>query len=746
MSGENVMKTKKKKKWPFVVLGVVAALIILVVALGNMAAAQLKDMMTNTVQQATAEKGSIVETVVGSGNLAYGDTQDIKIPEGIKIDQVLVEKGDYVKQGEVLATVDSTSVQTKLTSLKDSIDDLDEQINETKDDTASDVIKSHVSGRIKIISASEGNNAADVMIDAGSLMTISMDGKMAVDIESSASLSIGDEVKVTLADGSKRDGTIDRKTSGGFTVTLTDNGPKAGEKVSVADQDGNDVGKGTLVVNSPITIAGTGGTIDKIHVQENEKVSKGSKLITLSDVAGSAEHAAFLQQRIELMDSYQRLVAISKTGTITAQSSGTIENVNIEDKTVVSASSAAASQSSSSSGSGDSGSQDGSSYAQQMQGMGMMRADSNDKTGVMPLRTDLKASGTEAVALEATVPAVVEISDVNDLAITPPVVGAVPQKTVEAKLAYGGSILWQPADAVFLPQTSYMAMVTLRANAGYIFHSNIMPVIAGAEVSNVMVASDANGSILTFTVSYPATAAVDAPPTQQPDRSTPDMQIPDMSAYSGGLYGGMSLSSMGGSTGGGAAGQTATASETDAEVVAFTMATDGEMVLSIHIDELDILSVKEGMEVGIAFDAINNQEYKGTITKVADAAETSTGVAKYKADIHIARDDQMRAGMNATATIVIDEKDDILTIPVDALQERSGTVFVYTALDPETKLPTGETEVKTGLSDGNAVEIVEGLSQGQTVYYVMTTGLTELPFGMPPVPAGMGGTRAIEVQ
>ncbi|MEA5004330.1 MAG: biotin/lipoyl-binding protein, partial [Christensenella sp.] len=367
MSGENVVKTKKKKKWPFIVLGIVIILIVALVVVSSMQPPAVS--AASMMQQATVQKGSIVETVVGSGNLEYGDTQDLKVPAGIKIDKVLVEKGDYVEQGEALATVDATSLQVKLTSIKDELDELDEQINATKDDTASDVIKSHVNGRVKAIAASEGSDAADVMVEAGSLMTISIDGKMAVDIESTATLSTGDKVKVELADGSIKDGTVERKAGNVITVTLTDNGPAVDEAVTVRDKDGNELGKGTLAVNNPITIAGTGGTIDKIHVEENEKVSKGSKLVTLSDVALSSEHAELQQQRADLMESYQTLVLISKTGSITAQGSGTIESINIADGTVVSAASAS-SQSSSSGSSDSSSSQDSSSYEQQMRSMG----------------------------------------------------------------------------------------------------------------------------------------------------------------------------------------------------------------------------------------------------------------------------------------------------------------------------------------------------------------------------------------
>ncbi len=57
----------------------------------------------------------------------------------------------------------------------------------------------------------------------------------------------------------------------------------------------------------------------------------------------------------------------------------------------------------------------------------------------------------------------------------------------------------------------------------------------------------------------------------------------------------------------------------------------------------------------------------------------------------------------------------MLTIPVDALQERGDTVFVYTELDSDTNTPSGEVEVTTGLSDGTTVEIQSGLSEGDTV-------------------------------
>ena len=97
--------------------------------------------------------------------------------------------------------------------------------------------------------------------------------------------------------------------------------------------------------------------------------------------------------------------------------------------------------------------------------------------------------------------------------------------------------------------------------------------------------------------------------------------------------------------------------------------------------------------------------------------------------------------MNASATITIENRENVITIPVNALQEKGEKIFVYTEKDEDGNL-SGETEVTTGLSDGSTVEITEGLSEGDTVYY-SKTGNTDSgnssDSGMPGDMDGMSG-------
>ena len=160
-------------------------------------------------------------------------------------------------------------------------------------------------------------------------------------------------------------------------------------------------------------------------------------------------------------------------------------------------------------------------------------------------------------------------------------------------------------------------------------------------------------------------------------------------------------------------------SEYSTDVTLFSISPDDTMTLEVSVDELDINSVETGQEATVTFDAIEDKEFTGEVTEIGSTASVNGGVAKYTVSISVPKDDQMKQGMNASATITIENRENVITIPVNALQEKGDKVFVYTEADDEGNL-SGETEVTTGLSDGTTVEITDGLSEGDTVYYNKT--------------------------
>ncbi len=184
-------------------------------------------------------------------------------------------------------------------------------------------------------------------------------------------------------------------------------------------------------------------------------------------------------------------------------------------------------------------------------------------------------------------------------------------------------------------------------------------------------------------------------------------------------------------------------------VTVFTISKNENVLLSVNIDELDILSIQEGQKAAVTLDALEGQEFEGEITKISRTASNSGGVTKYTAEVTIPKEESMLAGMNASAVITIERKENVLTLSADALQERGNRTFVYTETGEDGML-SGEVEVETGISDGTNVEIVSGLESGQTVYYhrVASENEGEEGFGgmmMNGMPGGgmqnMGGER-----
>ena len=88
------------------------------------------------------------------------------------IEDVLVESGDYVSAGMVLANVDSASVQTAMDEIQSELEELDEKIRTCQEDEDENVVVSSVSGRVKAIYAEEGSDVSDIITEKGALIEL----------------------------------------------------------------------------------------------------------------------------------------------------------------------------------------------------------------------------------------------------------------------------------------------------------------------------------------------------------------------------------------------------------------------------------------------------------------------------------------------------------------------------------------------------------------------------------------------
>lgn len=318
-------KNKRKKRIRTVlILAVVAAagLIVGVQVLQRQVRQQFAGS-TSEILSEQAKRGTISTVVSGSGILLNVDTEVISAPAGVEITEILVAFGDTVEKGDLLAIADMTTVRTAMASLQSEIEKLDSQITGAEGDSVSSYISAGVPGRVKIINGETGALVEDTMVEHGGLAVISLDGYMAVDLETET-LSAGDFVTVVLSDGTEKDAVVESAVGGKATILLTDNGPEYDENVTVTDTNGTTLGSGNLYIHNPLVVTGYAGTIKTVNASLNQQVYSTTTLFTLSDTATSAGYDALLRSRSEKEETLLELLQIQRNGGVTAPISGSV--------------------------------------------------------------------------------------------------------------------------------------------------------------------------------------------------------------------------------------------------------------------------------------------------------------------------------------------------------------------------------------------------------------------------------------
>ena len=324
-------KAQKRKKTVQRVIAIVA--VVLVAGLAGTLYVRQRVQRSVTAQSGSNIKsvsvtvGSIKATVSGSGTLESEDVVDLTVPSTVKVEKLYAEQGDTVQAGDLLAAVNTSTVLTSLSSVQDSLDALDEQLQSASKDTVSSTVHAGVAGRVKAVYAQAGDNVADVMYAHGCLAELSLDGFLALDIDA-GSLTAGEAVTVMTSDGKQWEGTVDSVKGGTATVLLTDDGPLAGDTATVGAQ------AGALYIHSPLKVTGYAGTVGTVSARENAWVSASTTLFTLKDTSDSAKYDQLLEQRADYEELYQKLVKLYKDGGLTAGQSGTLETMaSLDDLT-----------------------------------------------------------------------------------------------------------------------------------------------------------------------------------------------------------------------------------------------------------------------------------------------------------------------------------------------------------------------------------------------------------------------------
>ncbi|GAB7089282.1 efflux RND transporter periplasmic adaptor subunit [Marinifilum fragile] len=133
------------------------------------------------------------------------------------------------------------------------------------------------------------------------------------------------------------------------------------------------------------------------------------------------------------------------------------------------------------------------------------------------------------------------------------------------------------------------------------------------------------------------------------------------------------------------------------------------LIFKAKVNESDISYLKKGMKFMIEISALKDQKAEAELTHITPKAKEDNGVMKFDIEARVRNDNniQLYPGFSAVAEMILDRRDSVLTIKERNLIFKNDSIYVE-LLDENYKKQ--KRLVKTGLSDGIRIEILDGLS------------------------------------
>lgn len=125
--------------------------------------------------------------------------------------------------------------------------------------------------------------------------------------------------------------------------------------------------------------------------------------------------------------------------------------------------------------------------------------------------------------------------------------------------------------------------------------------------------------------------------------------------------------------------------------------SSSQFVIKMQVDELDIVRIEKGQLIYVTLDAYNDEVYKAVVIQIIPQMNQETQTF-WVEGLFMEAPKVLYSGLRGEASIVIAQKDKVLTIPLEYLMDGKKVIS-----------EAGTLHVKTGLRSLEKVEILEGI-------------------------------------
>ena len=156
---------------------------------------------------------------------------------------------------------------------------------------------------------------------------------------------------------------------------------------------------------------------------------------------------------------------------------------------------------------------------------------------------------------------------------------------------------------------------------------------------------------------------------------------------------------------------------------AFTIVDPGSYLLPINVPERELGRLKEGQEARVSIDSMPGEEFTATVRRINPSVDAASGTVRVTLDFAPEAQQHLREAAFARVRLVMDTRENALVVPKDAVLEDNTRTFIMivrpqkgTESRPEGPILAAERiEVKTGLEDGDWVEVESGIEEDMLI-------------------------------
>ena len=145
---------------------------------------------------------------------------------------------------------------------------------------------------------------------------------------------------------------------------------------------------------------------------------------------------------------------------------------------------------------------------------------------------------------------------------------------------------------------------------------------------------------------------------------------------------------------------------------AMTIVNMDNVKLKLNVSDDAINKLTPGSKAYVTISSASDKVYEGTVANVSPAADSQTLL--YPVEVYLTNTDgNIKPGMFASIKLVLDNVDNTISVPLNAVLEKSGEQYVF-VVDESTNTAV-KTTVTTGVKNEENIEILSGVKEGQKV-------------------------------